>query len=119
MINLWLDNDLDGIQRFGHLKSGFPLIDRIEMRYHAFSGQEATLKKIDSDFIAIGAEMRTANIELFAVADDRPVGGGFFPKHAKFNEAPQLAYHLQSLSHANRRRSLRYKRRSRIRPSWI
>lgn len=45
MINLWLDNDLDGIQRFGHLKSGFPLIDGIEMRYHAFGGQEATLKR--------------------------------------------------------------------------
>ena len=70
------------------------------MRHHAFGRQAAVADRGDGERIAIWPQMRAIQIELLAVADDRPVGGDLMAEHRELDEAAELADHVQTLRHA-------------------
>ena len=61
------------------------------VRHDTFGGHQATIQQVNSDRIGVRAQMRSPDIDLLAITDDRPVGGGFVTKYAEFDEAAQFA----------------------------
>ena len=46
--------------------------------------------------------MRAVDVQLFAVADDGPIGFHILSKHAELDKRAELADHVQPLRHAGR-----------------